>query len=137
MVGNVTSLLRCVKTAEDTHGRSEAATEAAIEAIGREIVQLHIDDDQKQTGKEATPEDLVAATRAVTEAVAGLDLQSYYFSDQPIQQRRIVVGLVSASDEDQDQVVAAVNLGKKVVSEMLSTCKVRSQILKLIINGLS
>ena len=75
MVGNVTSLLRCVKTAEDTHGRSEAATEAAIEAIGREIVQLHIDDDQKQTGREATPEDLVAATKAVTEAVAGLDLR--------------------------------------------------------------
>ena len=44
---------------------------------------------------------------------------------------------MSASDEDQDQVVAAVNLGKKVVSEMLSTCKVRRQILKLIINGLS
>ena len=44
---------------------------------------------------------------------------------------------MSASDEDQDQVVAAVNLGKKVVSEMLSTCKVRGQILKLIINGLS
>ena len=44
---------------------------------------------------------------------------------------------MSASDEDQDQVVAAVNLGKKVVSEMLATCKVRRQILKLIINGLS
>ena len=75
MVGNVTSLLRCVKTAEDTHGRSEAATEAAIEAVGREIVQLHIDDDQKKTGEEATPEDLVAATKAVTEAVAGLDFR--------------------------------------------------------------
>ena len=87
MVGNVTSLLRCVKTAEDTHGRSEAATEAAIEAIGREIVQLHIDDDQKKTGEEATPEDLVAATKAVTEAVAGLDFRvavtiSHFF-DQP------------------------------------------------------
>ena len=79
MVGNVTSLLRCVKTAEDTHGRSEAATEAAIEAIRGEIVQLHIDDDQKKTGEEATPEDLVAATRAVTEAVAGLDLQFHTF----------------------------------------------------------
>ena len=79
MVGNVTSLLRCVKTAEDTHGRSEAATEAAIEAVGREIVQLHIDDDQKKTGEESTPEDLVAATRAVTEAVAGLDLQFHTF----------------------------------------------------------
>ena len=79
MVGNVTSLLRCVKTAEDTHGRSEAATEAAIEAIRGEIVQLHIDEDQKKTGEEATPEDLVAATRAVTEAVAGLDLQFHTF----------------------------------------------------------
>ena len=88
MVGDVTSLLRCVKTAEDTHGRSEAATEAAIEAIGREIVQLHIDEDQKKTGKEATPEDLVAATRAVTEAVAGLDFRVVvtisHFFDQPI-----------------------------------------------------
>jgi len=80
VVGNVTSLLRCVKTAEDTHGRSEAATEAAIEAIGREIVQLHIEEDQKKTGEESTPEDLVAATRAVTEAVAGLDLHTFRIS---------------------------------------------------------
>ena len=31
--------------------------------------------------------------------------------------------MVAASDEDQDQVVAAVNSGKKVVNEMLATCK--------------
>ena len=76
MVGNVTTLLRCVKTAEDTSGRGEAASEAAIEAIGREIVALNTDDDQ-QTSGEATPEDLVAATKAVTEAVAGFPLEVF------------------------------------------------------------
>jgi len=101
VVGNVTTLLRCVKTAEDTSGRGEAASEAAIEAIGQEIAALHMDNEQ-QTRREATPEDLVAATKAVTEAVAGV---------------------VAASDEDQDQVVAAVNSGKKVINEMLATCK--------------
>merc|ERR1719400_1473219 len=101
VVGNVTTLLRCVKTAEDTSGRGEAASEAAIEAIGQGIAALHMDNEQ-QTRREATPEDLVAATKAVTEAVAGV---------------------VAASDEDQDQVVAAVNSGKKVVNEMLATCK--------------
>ena len=66
----MTTLLRCVKTAEDTSGRGEAASEAAIEAIGQEIAALHMDNEQ-QTRREATPEDLVAATKAVTEAVAG------------------------------------------------------------------
>lgn len=66
----MTTLLRCVKTAEDTSGRGEAASEAAIEAIGQEIAALHMDNKQ-QTRREATPEDLVAATKAVTEAVAG------------------------------------------------------------------
>ena len=32
-------------------------------------------------------------------------------------------GVVAASDEDQDEVVAAANSGKKVVIEMLATCK--------------
>ena len=72
----MTTLLRCVKTAEDTSGRGEAASEAAIEAIGREIVALNTDDDQ-QTSGEATPEDLVAATKAVTEAVAGFPLEVF------------------------------------------------------------
>ena len=76
VVGNVTTLLRWVKCAEDTSGRGEAASDAAIEAIGRQIAALQTDVDelQHQSGEgegEATPEDLVAATKAVTEAVAG------------------------------------------------------------------
>ena len=70
VVGNVTTLLRCVKSAEDTSGRGEAASEAAIEAIGQQIAALNFAD-QQEAGGEATPEDLVAATKAVTEAVAG------------------------------------------------------------------
>ena len=59
-----------MKTAEDTSGRSEAACEAAIEAIGREIANIHLEG-KEQTRGEATPEHLVTATKAVTEAVAG------------------------------------------------------------------
>ena len=77
VVGNVTTLLRCVKTAEDRSGRGEAASEAAIEAIGRQIAALNMDDDE-QTRGEATPEDLVAATMAVTEAVAGEVKATHY-----------------------------------------------------------
>jgi len=101
VVGNLTTLLRCVKTAEDTSGRSEAACEAAIEAIGREIANIHLEG-KEQTRGEATPEHLVTATKAVTEAVADV---------------------VAASKEHQDQIVAAVNSGKKVVNEMLAICK--------------
>ena len=79
VVGNVTTLLRCVKSAEDTSGRGEAASDAAIEAIGRAIAALYTDigDEQHQSGGEATPEDLVAATKAVTEAVAGFPLEVF------------------------------------------------------------
>ena len=80
VVGNVTTLLRCVKSAEDTSGRGEAASNAAIEAIGRQIASLNTDiDDQQQRRGEATPEDLVAATKAVTEAVAGTPRSSHCF----------------------------------------------------------
>jgi len=103
VVGNVTTMLRCVKSAEDTSGRGEAAIETAIEAIGQQIAALNNTDvADQQTGGEATPEDLVAATKAVTEAVADV---------------------VAASNEDQDQVVAAANSGRKVVIEILATCK--------------
>ena len=76
----MTTLLRCVKSAEDTSGRGEAASDAAIEAIGRAIAALYtdIEDEQhQQSGGEATPEDLVAATKAVTEAVAGFPLEVF------------------------------------------------------------
>ena len=88
VVGNVTTLLRCVKSAEDTSGRGEAAIETAIEAIGQQIAALNNTDvADQQTGGEATPEDLVAATKAVTEAVAGAVKSSYSFKGLKVKNR--------------------------------------------------
>ena len=47
----MTTLLRCVKSAEDTSGRGEAASEAAIEAIGQQIATLNFADQQEAGGE--------------------------------------------------------------------------------------
>ena len=101
VVTNVTQILKTVKTVEDESSRGTRAIEAAIEAIGQEIESFNSSEPSKST---ATPEDLMIANRAITQATSKA---------------------VSASNSgDQDDIIAVANLGRKFISELLTTCKV-------------
>lgn len=66
MVRNVGSLLRAIKTVDDTSQRGAQALEAAINSIEVSLKQF---DNSEATGRRpATAEDILRATRAVTDA---------------------------------------------------------------------
>ena len=97
---NIENLLKSVKTVEDANSRGERATETAIDAIEQDIATLK--SDQKPTTV-ASPEDLMTATKGVSQAVAK--------------------AVMAANSWDQDKVAAVANLGRKVVSDVLTVCK--------------
>ena len=93
--------MKTVKTVEDENSRGNRAIESAIEAIGQEIESFNSSNPPKSS---ATPEDLMRANRAMTQATSKA---------------------VSASNSGkQEDVIAVANLGRKVISELLTTCKV-------------
>lgn len=100
MVTNVTSLLKTVKAVEDEHTRGTRALEATIEAIAQEIRAFDSDEPPKT---KATPEDLVRCTKPITLATAK------------------AVG--AGNSLKQDDVIVAANMGRKAISDMLTTCK--------------
>ncbi|XP_045457678.1 talin-1 [Melitaea cinxia] len=97
MVTNVTSLLKTVKAVEDEHTRGTRALESTIEAISQEIEVLMSLALPKNT---ASVEELMRCTRLMTAATARA---------------------VAASG--QDQLVAAANLGRRTVLDMLAAAK--------------
>ncbi|XP_029174486.1 talin-1 isoform X3 [Nylanderia fulva] len=100
MVTNVTSLLKTVKAVEDEHTRGTRALESTIEAIAQEIRALNSSETQKS---HVTPEDLVRCTKSITLATAKA---------------------VSAGNScKQDDIIAAANMGRKSISDMLTICK--------------
>jgi talin len=102
VIANIANLLKTVKTVEDASSRGIRAMETALQAISQDLAVLQNPDAPSTT---ASPEDLVAASRAVTQAVAR--------------------AVMAANSGDQDQVAAAANMGRKVMSDLLTTCKVR------------
>ncbi|XP_076033858.1 talin_middle and talin-RS domain-containing protein rhea isoform X2 [Oratosquilla oratoria] len=100
MVTNVTSLLKTVKAVEDEHTRGSRALEATIEAIAQEIRAFDSDEAPKT---KATPEDLVRVTKPITLATAK------------------AVG--AGNSCKQDDIIVAANMGRKAISDMLTTCK--------------
>ncbi|KAL6421997.1 hypothetical protein ACFW04_010831 [Cataglyphis niger] len=100
MVTNVTSLLKTVKAVEDEHTRGTRALESTIEAIAQEIRALNSPENQKS---HVTPEDLVRCTKSITLSTAKA---------------------VSAGNScKQDDIIAAANMGRKSISDMLTICK--------------
>eukprot|EP00092_Neocalanus_flemingeri_P085334 GFUD01107374.1.p1 GENE.GFUD01107374.1~~GFUD01107374.1.p1 ORF type:complete len:1009 (+),score=319.61 GFUD01107374.1:263-3028(+) len=100
VVTNVTHILKTVKTVEDENSRGTRAIESAIEAIGQEIESFNSSEEPKAS---STPEDLMRANRAMTQATSKA---------------------VSASNSGkQEDIIAVANLGRKVISELLTTCK--------------
>ncbi|KAG0722917.1 Talin-2 [Chionoecetes opilio] len=100
MVTNVTSLLKTVKAVEDEHTRGTRALEATIEAIAQEIRAFDSDESPKT---KSTPEDLVRCTKPITLATAK------------------AVG--AGNSLKQEDVIVAANMGRKAISDMLTTCK--------------
>ena len=100
---NVTQVLKTVKVVEDESLRATRALEAAIEAIGQELESYNSSEPPKS---EASLEDLLHANRAITEATS-----------------RAVAASVSGN---QEELVGVANTGRKVISEFLTTCKVRT-----------
>ncbi|XP_043217689.1 talin-2-like isoform X2 [Amphibalanus amphitrite] len=100
MVTNVTSLLKTVKVVEDEHNRGTRALEATVEALAQELKAFDSADPPK--GK-VTPEELIRATKPVTQATA----------------RAVAAG----NSCRQDDVIAAANAGRKAIADMLTACK--------------
>ena len=101
MVTNVTSLLKTVKAVEDEHTRGTRALESSIEAIAQEIRAF---DSSEPPRSKSSPEDLVRATRPITLATG-----------------KAVSAGKSLKQED---IIVAANMGRKAISDMLTTCKV-------------
>ncbi|CAG9813617.1 unnamed protein product [Phaedon cochleariae] len=100
MVTNVTSLLKTVKAVEDEHTRGTRALESTIEAIGQEMRALYSSDGCRQG---VTPEDLIRCTKSITNATA----------------KCVSAGI----SNKQDDIIAAANLSRKSISDMLAICR--------------
>ncbi|KAK9301347.1 hypothetical protein QLX08_006276 [Tetragonisca angustula] len=100
MVTNVTSLLKTVKAVEDEHTRGTRALESTIEAIAQEIRALNTPEMQRSN---VTPEDLVRCTKSITTSTAK--------------------AVAAGNSCKQDDIIAAANMGRKAISDMLTICK--------------
>lgn len=118
MVANVQSLLKTVKTVEDEAARGTRALESAIEAIYQEIKlysnfiassesQLKLTNEEDQRGLieniSTRPDDLVKATKQITLSTSR--------------------AIGAASSLRQEDVIAAANMGRKAVSDLLYVCR--------------
>ncbi|XP_046826022.1 talin-1 isoform X2 [Vespa velutina] len=100
MVTNVTSLLKTVKAVEDEHTRGTRALESTIEAIAQEIRALSTSEGQRSS---VTPEELVRCTKSITISTAK--------------------AVAAGNSCKQDDIIAAANMGRKSISDMLMICK--------------
>uniref|UniRef100_A0A8C1JMV7 Talin 2a n=1 Tax=Cyprinus carpio TaxID=7962 RepID=A0A8C1JMV7_CYPCA len=101
MVTNVTSLLKTVKAVEDEASRGTRALEATIECIKQELTLFQ---SKEAPEKSTTPEEFIRMTKGITTATA-----------------KAVAAGNSARQED---VISTANLSRKVIADMLITCKV-------------
>ncbi|XP_076285547.1 talin_middle and talin-RS domain-containing protein rhea isoform X2 [Lasioglossum baleicum] len=100
MVTNVTSLLKTVKAVEDEHTRGTRALESTIEAIAQEIRALTTPETQRMN---VTPEDLVRCTKSITMSTGK--------------------AVAAGNSCKQDDIIAAANMVRKAISDMLTICK--------------
>ncbi|ROJ33185.1 Talin-2 [Anabarilius grahami] len=100
MVTNVTSLLKTVKAVEDEASRGTRALEATIECIKQELTMFQ---SKEAPEKSTTPEEFIRMTKGITTATA-----------------KAVAAGNSARQED---IISTANLSRKVIADMLTTCK--------------
>ncbi|XP_067297971.1 talin-2a isoform X1 [Pseudorasbora parva] len=100
MVTNVTSLLKTVKAVEDEASRGTRALESTIECIKQELTLFQ---SKEAPEKSTTPEEFIRMTKGITTATA-----------------KAVAAGNSARQED---IISTANLSRKVIADMLTTCK--------------
>ena len=105
VIMNITNFLKSVKMFEDESSRGTRAVESSIEAIAQEIHEFSTD----MSGAEASPEDVIRANRAITQAT-----------------HKIVAASASGKQED---LLAAANMGRRAITELLTACKVEDGLL--------
>ena len=117
MVTNVQSLLKTVKTVEDEAARGTRALESAIEAIFQEIKlyshfiasesqesdQLCDQEEELIDNINTRPDDLIKATKQITLSTSK--------------------AIGAANSLRQEDVIAAANMGRKAVSDLLYVCR--------------
>jgi len=91
-----------VKTVEDKTMRGTRALESTNEAIKQAILVLN---SPSLPTREASPEDLIRSTKGVTLATAKV--------------------VAAGNSCNQDDAIAAANMGRQAVTEMLTICKVK------------
>ncbi|KJE89680.1 hypothetical protein CAOG_009384 [Capsaspora owczarzaki ATCC 30864] len=96
MVNNISQLVKVVKSVEDEASRGVRALESAIEAIGTELKVLESPEAPK---RDASPEELVAATKMVTTSTAKI--------------------VSAANSNRQEEVVAAANMARKALTDLM------------------
>uniref|UniRef100_A0A914HYR3 Talin n=1 Tax=Globodera rostochiensis TaxID=31243 RepID=A0A914HYR3_GLORO len=101
MVSNVGSLLRAIKTVDDTSQRGAQALEAAINSI--EVALKQFESNESTGRRTATAEDVVRASQSVTHAATK--------------------AAGASSLLHQENLIAAANLARQSVSDLLSTVR--------------
>lgn len=97
MVNNISQLVKVVKSVEDEASRGVRALEGAIDAIGQELKVL---DNNEAPKREASPEELVAATKTVTTSTAKI--------------------VAAANSNKQEEIVAAANMARKALTDLIT-----------------
>ncbi|XP_065123839.1 talin-2a isoform X2 [Paramisgurnus dabryanus] len=100
MVTNVTSLLKTVKAVEDEASRGTRALEATIECIKQELTLFQ---SKEAPEKSTTPEEFIRMTKGITTATA----------------KAVAAGNLAR----QEDIISTANLSRKVIADMLNTCK--------------
>jgi len=99
MVTSVSSLLKTVRSVEDEASRGVRAIESTVDAVKQAVVNLQIGDPDRN----ATPEDLIRATKGVTLATAK--------------------AVAAGNSGKQEDVVQAANVGRRYCTELLIVVK--------------
>lgn len=105
MIVNITNLLKSVKSFEDENTRGTRALESSIEAISLEIHEFDSSDNPPFI---ASPEDLIRANRAITQATSK--------------------AMFASNTGKQEDILAAANIGRRAIADLLNNCKVNTAI---------
>ena len=100
VINNITSLLKSVKNFEDESSRGSKAMESSVAAIGQELQMFRSGEGAVVI---ATPEELLRANRAITQATSK--------------------AVAAASSGKQEDLLAVANIGRRAIAELLQTCR--------------
>ncbi len=112
MITNIQSLLKTVKTVEDEAARGTRALESSIEAMYQEIKAYSANVNENKISEfdepvKVKPEDLIKATKQITLATSK--------------------SIGASNSLRQEDIIAAANMGRKAVSDLLYICRMAAK----------